>query len=207
MAPAGSAPTTRKERKQEETKRKIIAAALKSFAERGLDATTMEQIAADADIAKGTLYNYFPVKEAIIGEYIERVSRERNSERIQRLESLPDTRARMVQVLGEMMAWVRTQADIFEKYFTYRIRGMIALSRDADGETGLRMIEAAIIRLGQESGEIRSDLPFEILEGLFEFTFVVTAQQFYKDPENFNEARVIEPVVDLFLNGAGRIRA
>lgn len=33
----------------------------------GYEAVCMEQIADAADVAKATLYNYFPVKEALIG--------------------------------------------------------------------------------------------------------------------------------------------
>ena len=58
----------RTERKKEETRQKVIGVALQLFRQNGLEATTMEQIAEVADIAKGTLYNYFPAKEAIIHE-------------------------------------------------------------------------------------------------------------------------------------------
>ena len=86
----------RTERKKEETRQKVIGVALQLFRQNGLEATTMEQIAEVADIAKGTLYNYFPAKEAIIHEYIDRVSREKNAARVERLHELPDTRTRMV---------------------------------------------------------------------------------------------------------------
>src|SRR5690242_3855718 len=56
----------RRERKKEETKRKIFEAATKLFAAKGFDATTVDDIAAAADVSKGTFFNYFPKKEAII---------------------------------------------------------------------------------------------------------------------------------------------
>ena len=56
----------RRERKKEETKRKIFQAATKLFADKGFDATTVDEIAAAADVSKGTFFNYFPKKEAII---------------------------------------------------------------------------------------------------------------------------------------------
>lgn len=43
-----------------------MAAAMALIRAYGFEETTMEQIAEEADIAKGTLYNYFPAKEAII---------------------------------------------------------------------------------------------------------------------------------------------
>lgn len=47
---------SRVERKKEETKSRIITVAIGLFNEKGVQATTMEQIAELADIAKGTLY-------------------------------------------------------------------------------------------------------------------------------------------------------
>jgi AcrR family transcriptional regulator len=56
----------RRERKKEETKRKIFEAATKLFAHKGFEAATIDEIAAAADVSKGTFFNYFPKKEAII---------------------------------------------------------------------------------------------------------------------------------------------
>ncbi len=51
---------------KETTRRKILAAALDLFRTIGFDATTTREIAKHADIATGTLFNYFPTKEAIV---------------------------------------------------------------------------------------------------------------------------------------------
>ena len=56
----------RRERKKEETKRKIFEAAVKLFTDKGFSATTVDEIAEAADVAKGTFFNYFPRKEAIV---------------------------------------------------------------------------------------------------------------------------------------------
>jgi AcrR family transcriptional regulator len=193
---------SRVERKKERTKQKILSTAMGLFRKQGFDGTTMEQIADQADIAKGTLYNYFPVKEAILNEFIKGTFRERNSERIQRMRQLPDTRARMVAVLRELMDGVRAQMEIFEKYFVYRIQTMISLRQDESMQSGLWALESEIIALGQKNGEIRTDLPFDLLTGLFEFVFIEVAQQLYKDPERFNAQETIQQCVDLFIDGA-----
>ena len=193
---------SRVERKKEETKQKIITVAMQLFKTQGVAGTTMEQIAKEVDIAKGTLYNYFPVKEAIIDEYIKRSFREENSERILELRRMPDTRSRMISILSELIKGIQTQKEIFEKYFVYRIQNMISLSQDEGIESGFGLLGTEIIELGQKSAEIRNDLPFDILKALFEFVFVVVAQQFYKEPEKFKAEEVIKQGVDLFMNGA-----
>ncbi|MDE3202014.1 MAG: TetR/AcrR family transcriptional regulator [Acidobacteriota bacterium] len=56
-----------------ETRQQIFEAALELFREQGFDATTMQQVAERAEVAKGAAYYYFPSKESIIQAYYERV--------------------------------------------------------------------------------------------------------------------------------------
>ncbi|MGO4777637.1 TetR/AcrR family transcriptional regulator, partial [Lysobacter sp. 2RAB21] len=61
-----SAPTmTRLERKRQHTRDRIAQTAFELFETHGYDAVTMDQIAIAADVARGTLYNHFAVKEAV----------------------------------------------------------------------------------------------------------------------------------------------
>ncbi len=182
----------------------MVASAMRLFRRHGFDAVTMEQIAEAADIAKGTLYAHFPVKEAIVAAYLDQESIARNAERIVRMRALPDTRARLTASLAELIDAVRAQPVIFEKYFTYRTQQMISLRRESGQISGLRNLEDEIIRLGQRQGELRSDLPFGLLEALFEFSFIIVAQRYYQAPGEFDAARTIGECVELFMNGAAR---
>jgi len=56
----------RRERRRVETRDRIIRAALCLFSERGVATTTVEDITNEADVGKGTFFNYFPSKEHIL---------------------------------------------------------------------------------------------------------------------------------------------
>lgn len=62
--------------KGEQTRKHIFDCALELFREHGVDATTMQQVAARADVVKSAAYYYFPSKEAIIQAYYDSVQSE-----------------------------------------------------------------------------------------------------------------------------------
>ncbi|WP_197381767.1 TetR/AcrR family transcriptional regulator [Mycolicibacterium mengxianglii] len=53
---------------------RILAAATTLFEAQGINATTMEQIAAEAPVSKRTLYAHFPAKEDLVVAYLRHLS-------------------------------------------------------------------------------------------------------------------------------------
>jgi AcrR family transcriptional regulator len=51
---------------KDETRKRILKVSQKQFAQQGFEQTTTRDIARDAKIAVGTLFNYFPTKESIV---------------------------------------------------------------------------------------------------------------------------------------------
>ncbi|MCW6003327.1 TetR/AcrR family transcriptional regulator [Micromonospora sp. CPCC 205371] len=70
MSTENRAPTMR-ERKQRATRERLLTAAQALFAERGYDGTTMEDIAAHADVSRATAFNYFPRKDELLLALVE----------------------------------------------------------------------------------------------------------------------------------------
>ena len=63
-------------KKSEETRTRILEAALAVFRERGFERATMREIASAAEVAVGAAYYYFESKDAIVMAFYERSQRE-----------------------------------------------------------------------------------------------------------------------------------
>jgi AcrR family transcriptional regulator len=57
-----------RERKKEATRVALVDAAERLFGERGVEATTMDDVAREANTSRTSVFNYFPYKEALLVE-------------------------------------------------------------------------------------------------------------------------------------------
>lgn len=190
----------RTERKKRETRQKIIKAALDLIQQQGFDKTTMEQIAEEADVARKTLYNYFPVKEAIIDEYVRGLSRKFTQEVFTKLPSLPDTRSRLLESLDKVYEQVEINPELIGISLGYRLKNMLQGGEYQSG--GTQGLIAEIIRLGRQAGEIRQDIKAELLVKQLDILRGAVVMDWLNDPSRVELRREMALLVDLFLNGA-----
>jgi AcrR family transcriptional regulator len=62
--PVGDRSLPLRERKKQRTRRALADAALRLFTEKGYDATTLDEVADQADVSKSTFFRFFLAKEA-----------------------------------------------------------------------------------------------------------------------------------------------
>ncbi|MGE5626630.1 MAG: TetR/AcrR family transcriptional regulator [Solirubrobacterales bacterium] len=192
----------RVERKKKEMRQKIINVAMDLFKNQGFSQTTMEQIADETDIARKTLYNYFPVKEAIVDEYVREISKELAKETFDIIESLPDTKSRLLTALKNTYSWVEDNAEITGICINYRLRNMFKDMEGKKTETGTQSILIKIIRMGQQTGEIRSDISVRLLVAHLDILRGSITFEWLNDSSSFDLNEEIAKMVDLFLYGA-----
>ena len=91
------------------TKRKIFETSMKLFAEKGYDATSIEEITATVGVAKGTLYYHFSSKEEIFNFLIE--------EGMKLLQNSIDIKtSKLDNYIDKIKAIVLIQIKIVDKY-------------------------------------------------------------------------------------------
>ena len=88
-----------RESKSEQTRKRILSAALKLFHDHGFEAATMRGIAEEAGVATGAAYYYFASKDAIVMEFYRRSS----AEMLPKIEAALDTATGLEQRLRELI--------------------------------------------------------------------------------------------------------
>lgn len=202
MGPAST--VNRRERKKQETKQKIIKIAMYLFKKQGYDSTTMEQIAEEVDIAKATLYNYFPVKESIICEYWQSSVKELKLQILQMIQLLPDTKARLEKTFGKAASELfKSKEDIYKIYLSYWLRNLHNPSSGERLKSGFEDIFTMIVKLGQQAGDVRKDIAVELMVKNLEVTFLTACMSWLSDPKMFPLEKNLIQTVSIFLDGAG----
>ena len=205
MVSDDSSQINRQERKKEETRKKIIETAMALFEKNGFEATTMEQISEEADIARRTLYNHFPVKEAILAEFIGSATKGSGSAIMLRLQQMPDTRTRLIHSFTQQLEMALKQEDIFRAYFAYRMYNKFQLPEDHSIKSGGHVFFEEIVKLGQQSGELRTDIPVEAFLKHLELVLAIIITDLIHRKDDLVLSKLIEENVDIFLNGV-RVR-
>lgn len=143
---------TRWERRRELTYQRLVAAGERLFRIQGFDATTVEEIATAADVAKGTYFNYFSSKESLLGELL--------YARIRPLledPPLPDAPApeRIWALLATIHEELMPYVHLFQRMFAYALTTPHP-QKPADDRT-LAQALARLVVEGQDQGVFRPD--------------------------------------------------
>ena len=104
--------TSRRVRKKAEIRSRIVSVAVRLFAERGIEAVTVDEIAEAADVGKGTIYNYFQAKEDIVVAFMADFERSVQAR-------LQDFRSRRRSAADVLTDYVRLQFEMKQPFHTF----------------------------------------------------------------------------------------
>jgi AcrR family transcriptional regulator len=155
-APAGAGRGSQRESRKAETREALYRAALSLFVERGLAATTVEDITKAAGVAKGTFFFHFPAKEQVFSVFIEN-QLANVAKAIQDAPRTEDSTKAVLQRLFYSNAEEFGRATLTRALFSSVFLNESARQIMAEGLVSGRQGLAKIIALGQHRGEIRAD--------------------------------------------------
>jgi AcrR family transcriptional regulator len=199
----------RRQRKRQRMLSHLAATAFELFEEWGYDAVTMEQVAAESDVAKATLYNYFPMKEALVAYRFKEEIGGGMSELSNALASKRTFASRMRFLLRESAAWHVSKRAYLPHYLRY-INNQTGVDEiKPDGSTAGSVTWAILtemFRAAQQSGEVSDAFPAEKLGWSLEFLLygAVTRWLGQSDADLTKEFLL---VFDMLMNGVAADKA
>ena len=193
-----------RERKKQATAERLYRTALDLFSERGYDATTVEEIAQAADVAKGTFFNYFPTKDTVLGYAGHRQMRLVHEVMAadQGFERRP-VYEQLTFVFETLAAGIQDDHEVMRVVALEVYRSVSAFSETASVSRQLYELLLEIVHRGQRRGELRSDAAAPaksmalLLMAAYFYTFFAWLEP--EDPPAF--AVLLHVQLDLLLQG------
>lgn len=154
---------------------RIIAAAVSEFAEKGYEAANTNRIANAADISVGSLFQYFKTKEDLFRYVIHLGAGIIETDIGKILEKEISGRDKIKELMWLTIHACQNYPEYQQLYHEMAATGNRDLIRDIARELETYASQGLIelIRQGQERGEIRTDLPAEVLAFTLDSTMVM----------------------------------
>jgi len=186
--------------KRQRTRDRIVDVAITLFRERGFDATTMEQVAAAAEVVRGTLYNHFPVKEAIVVHWLHAQLAQALGPLMDEAMGRPSFRARAATLLDASAKWWEQNRGFAAPYVRHRFQ---EVREDQGDEPTSDIIPAyaRIIRAGQESGELSTTMGADRLAAYLHFLTLCALLDWVANPKKALARRYAD-ALGFFMEGA-----
>src|ERR1051326_6737716 len=150
----------RRDLKKEQTKEKILAAALELFRAKGLDRTTTKEISKRAGIAEGTLFNYFKTKEDLALYFFHKETDDLikwfNAEKRMRKARLPE---RLFAIIHRQLEYIAPYEDFIGAVFFRSLQPNSKLSPLSFESQELRIRYLRCIRDILAQAEEREEIP------------------------------------------------
>lgn len=187
--------------RSEETRARLLEAALKRFANHGYDAASVDQICLDAGVSKGAFYHHFPSKQAIflalLEGWLETVSAGLEAAR---QPSVPQTLLGMTGVLPAVLASADERLPMFLEFWLQASRDEAIWQTTVAPYRRYQEYFAALIQQGVQEGSFAPVDPQAAARGLVAMAVGFLLQGLL-DPQGADWEQVVRQGMAIFLKG------
>ncbi|MDH1255363.1 MAG: TetR/AcrR family transcriptional regulator [Comamonas sp.] len=186
-------------RKTQKTVRHLATTAFDLFERDGYAQVTMEQIAAAADVAKGTLYKHFPNKEAVLAHCLQWEI----EQPLQDSKFDNDNLSCQAQ-LRTFFHLLAQRLEARKAYIGPYLKHRMSQHADTSPSTQRKVFDATyrpILEHAQATGQVRTDLPIELLLQSLKFLQLSTLIR-WLDSEQSDLKQEFELMLQFFFEGA-----
>ena len=183
------------------TRAHILSTALRVFRERGLEATTMRDLAFAAGASLGSAYYYFPSKEAIIQAYYDDVQAE-HAQRVAAalVETRLDLKGRLGAAFHSKLDILQGDRKLLSALFRYTGEPQHPLSALGDGTRKNRQQSMSVFLTAIGDERLPDDIRAILPSALWALHMGIILYFIYDDsPEQQRTRRLVDGVLTLLV--------
>ena len=193
----------RRQRKKAVLRQRIVQVAMGLFRQHGFSDTKMEQIAHEVDIAKATLYKYFPVKDAIVAAYWQVNTQEKTDMLPLLFEKFPNTKSRVKAVFISAINKFKEEPEFARIQFAYQFQEIARNPENQTMRSGFEALLQTVLQQGQQDGDVRTDIDAAVMSNQLLFLFTSTCLLWFSNMQLFPIEERLNQLVTLFIEGVG----
>jgi AcrR family transcriptional regulator len=202
----------RKEREKLHRREEILSAAEKLFFSKGIENTTMDDVAEEAELSKGTLYLYFKSKEEIHWEITQRQFKKMVCDMEKEMDPSKNAIENLLIMAKFFVGHFEEDHAAAHSILFFQASDLNALNLDMDkinetfiNDSPIHMV-TEYVRKGIDEGLIRDDIPVEALSStlwaqLLGVLQIVTIKKELFELIHVSKEEIIDSHIKIVLNG------
>ena len=202
----------RKEREKQRRREEILNAAEKVFFSRGIENSTMDDVAAEAELSKGTLYLYFKSKEDIHWAISHRGVKNLLNEMEKIVDHNKNAIENLLIIANAFIKFTQNKEQLVNSIIFFEGCDINKMNIDHDQIRNSFLNESPIhlvtefVNKGIQQGLIRNDIPVDILSNILWSQLIGVLQVANRKKElfdlvNITRKELIENHLKIALNG------
>jgi AcrR family transcriptional regulator len=185
--------------------RSIQEATMRVIARKGMSAATMQEIAEEAGVAKGTIYLYFRDRDELVEKTFENAITQLHARIDEAMNSEASFEQKLRRMLTAKMKFFEENREFFRLYMSLRFPEGNAQQQRRQKRTCQPQYQsrvdqfAALLQLGMDAGEIRPMNPQRLAIFLIEGSNAVTIERVMEEappPEQDDVELIVSSLLD-----------
>ena len=193
------------QQRSEETRTKIIEAAIKLFSNNGYNKASVDDICAEAGVSKGAFYHHFPSKQAVFIALLEGWLKTIDAGlEATRQSTIPETFMKMTRLLPVIFAAADERLPMFLEFWTQASRDEKVWEATIAPYRHYRDFFAQLVEDGIAEGSLKPDTDPQAAAQVILSLAVGLFLQGVLDPQGADWQKVAEESMKILMNGLAK---
>ena len=190
-----------REKKKTQTRNKIFEVAGRLFKVKGFENTTVDEITKEAGIGKGTFFNYYPTKEALLVDFV--TEKEELVFDLVKNELRKNIHVRQ-RIKNALLTVAKSNEKNKELTRLFVVEHLRHYGYNERTSKGLNTLLHKIIEKGVEAGEIRNSIDIKKAAENITGIYYTSLMEWLWSESDYSFSEDISIKIDMIFDGIGR---